>query len=453
MLLQNYRGCSDRELVERIRFDLRYKVALGVKVDYAGFDPSLLSIFRARLLLHRKESLAFEKTVKAAHQHGLIGDVQPIDSMPIFGAAALQDTYTLIRTGMEKLLAAVKKQRDEWKGSRGFKYPFTAKKYEKGRGKADIDWGDKAQRQLHLNELVEDAASLIEAVEASKMVHSKRVQGPMELLKRILVQDVEQSSEGDTTIKRGGKDRIISTNDPESRHGHKTSCDLIKGYKGNFTVSEHEIVTSVAVTPANAADTAPVESMLEELESRGCRPKQLPADCAYGGADFRALMETKGVEVVAKVPKPPKGERFPKADFLINLGARTVTCPAGETTYNFRESKDPQGRGTKTFRFTGCPSCALRDKCIPSTERTRSIQLHYNEGYLQKAKQRAAEPDFRDEMKRRLVVERVQARLQSYGLSASRYFGIRKPLLQAVFTATANNIWRLIIPNNLRGSP
>jgi len=453
LLLQNYRGCSDRELVERIRFDLRYKVALGVKVDYPGFDPSLLSIFRARLILHRKDSLAFEKTVDAARQAGLVGDVQPIDSMPIFGAAALQDTYTLIRTGIEKLLVGIKKQRDEWKGSRGFKYPFTAKKYEKGKGKADIDWNDKAQRQLHLNELVEDASSLIEAVEASKMIHSKRVQGPLELLRKILSQDIEQSPEGDAHITRGGKDRIISTNDPESRHGHKTSCDLIKGYKGNFTVSEHEIVTSVAVTPANAADTAPVESMMEDLKSRGCLPKKLPADCAYGGADFRALMEAKGVEVVAKVPKPPNSERFPKADFLINLGARTVTCPAGETTYTFRETKDAQGRETKTFRFTGCPSCALRDKCIPNSERTRSIQLHYNESYLQKAKQKAAEPGFRDEMKGRLVVERVQGRLQSYGLSASRYFGLRKTLLQAVFTATANNIWKLIIPTNLRGSP
>ena len=43
LFLQNYRACSDRELVERIRFDLRYKVALGVKVDYEGFHPSLLS--------------------------------------------------------------------------------------------------------------------------------------------------------------------------------------------------------------------------------------------------------------------------------------------------------------------------------------------------------------------------------------------------------------------------
>lgn len=456
LLLQNYRNCSDRELVDRIRFDLRYKVALGVTVDYPGFDPSLLSVFRARLILHQKERVAFEKTVSAAHRAGLVGDVQPIDSMPIIGAAALQDTYTLLRTGIEKLLVAIRKQRDEWKGSQGFKYPFTSKKYKKGSGKADIDWNDEVQRQSHLNELVQDAASLIEAVDASKMARSKRVQGPLELLRRILAQDIEHNPEsGDVAIKRGGKDRIISTNDPEARHGHKTSCKLIKGYKGNFTVSESEIVTSVAVTPANASDTEPVESMVDDLEERGCRPKKMPADCAYGGADFREKMEMKGVTIIAKVPQAPKSERFSKADFHINLGARTVTCPGDVTTYNYRERKDAQGRMVKAFRFDEekCSACPLRGKCLLESERSRTVQLHFNESYLQKARETAVEPGFRDEMKRRLVVERVQARLQSYGLSQSRYFGLGKTLLQAVFTATANNIWRLITPIVPRGSP
>lgn len=456
LLLQNYRKCSDRELVERARFDLRYKVALGVSVDYPGFDPSLLSIFRARLILHKKENVAFVRTVEAARSAGLIGETQPIDSMPIIGAAAQQDTSTLLRTGIEKLLMAIRKQRDEWSGSRGFKYPFTAKKYKKGSGKADIDWNDESQRQAYLNELVQDAASLIEAVEASKMVHSKRVQPPLELLKRILAQDIEQAPDGgDAKIKRGGSDRIISTNDPEARHGHKTSCKLIKGYKGHFTVSEEEIVTSVAVTPANSPDTAPVEAMIADLKEREVAPKVMPADCAYGGADFRAGLETLGVTILAKVPKPPKSERFSKSDFDIQLGARTVTCPAHQTTYSYKERKDEQGRVVKEYQFNSdqCGACPLRGKCIGDKVRYRTVKLHYNEHQLQKAKKVAAEPDFREEMKRRLVVERVQARLQSYGLSSSRYMGLTKTLLQATFTAAANNLWRLIAAVATRGSP
>jgi IS5 family transposase len=303
---------------------------------------------------------------------------------------------------------------------------------------------------------VQDAAALIEAVDASKMANSKKVQAPLELLRRILSQDIEEDADsGDAKIKKGGSDRIISSNDPEARHGHKTSCRLIKGYKGHFTVSEYEIVTSVAVTPANAPDTAPVELMVEDLKEHDVCPKVMPADCAYGGADFRAQMEEKGIEVLAKVPKPPKSERFSKADFDVNPGRRTVTCPADQTTYTYSERKDSQGRPVKAFRFgqDQCSGCPLRGQCIPDSERSRTVQLHFNECQLQKAREKAAQPDFRDEMKRRLVVERVQGRLQSYGLSKSRYFGLRKTLGQAIYTATVNNIWRLITVAISRGSP
>lgn len=454
LILQNYRGCSDQELVERIRFDLRYKVALSVSVDYAGFDPSLLSVFRARLILHKKDKLAFEKTVEYARKAGLIGRVQPIDSMPIIGAAALQDTYTLIRTGIEKLLLAIRRQRDEWEGSRGFKYPFASKKYRPGAGKAKIDWNDEQQKREHLNELVKDASDLVEAVESSNMAKSELVQVQLKLLRRILAQDIEDDKGDGVKIVKGGKDRVISTNDPESRHGHKTSSKLIKGYKGHFIVSEQEIVTGVEVTPANAADTEPVEGMVDDLEARNVKPKMMPGDCGYAGADFRAAMEAKEIEILAKVPQPPKGERFPKSQFKIDLEAGTATCPAGLTTSTSKQVKDGKGRLVDQLQFNReqCAACHLRSQCIPDSEKYRRITLLFNENQTQKAKQRAAEPDFRDELKRRIVVERVQGRLQSYGLKKARYFGRVKTLLQALLTAAANNIWR-ITSLSARGEP
>ena len=91
LILQNYAGCSDRELVARIRFDLRYKKALDVPIDYTGFHPSLLSHFRTRLILDEKDNLVFEKSIQAAVNSGVLkkGDVQAMDSMPVKGAAAL----------------------------------------------------------------------------------------------------------------------------------------------------------------------------------------------------------------------------------------------------------------------------------------------------------------------------------------------------------------------------
>jgi hypothetical protein len=444
LFLQNYRACSDRELVDRIRFDLRYKVALGVPVDDPGFDASLLAVFRARLILHDKEGAAFDRSIELAKQSGLIKGFQAIDSMPTKGAAALQDTYTLLRTALEKLLAAIREQRDAWSGSRGFRYPFSNKKYQKGNGKANIDWSDPKQRQRYLDELVRDAAAIVEAVDNSKMKDSELVKPSCDLLKRILAQDIETDDDGQPKIRRGGTDRILNTNDPEARHGRKSSCRLIRGYKTHVTVSEDEIVTSVAVTPANAPDTAPVGEMVNDLDKRGVKPKQLYGDCAYGGGDFRAAMRSEDVEVVAKLPKPAASQVFPKRAFEIDVANGNVTCPAGERTTEWRQVKDDKKRFVQLFVFSPeqCQSCDLREQCISPSQTCRSVQLHYNESELQAAQDKVAEPDFAENIKRRLVVERVQARLQSYGLGCSRYFGKQKTLLQARITAAVNNLWR-----------
>ena len=446
LFLQNYRACSDRELVERIRFDLRYKVALGVKVDYEGFHPSLLSIFRARLLLHSKEGAAFELSVQLAKESGLVaGLYQAVDSMPTKGAAAAQDTYTLIRTALEKLLEAIRKQREKWEGSRGFQYPFSNKRYPKGGGKPKIDWGDENARQKYLDELIGDAASLLEAIAACPDLAKSELVTPMvDLLTKILAQDIE-CTDGQNKINRNTSDRIISTNDPEARHGRKSSCRLIKGYKTHVIVTPDEIVTSVAVTAANAADSAPVSKMVEDLDGRQAKSEQLYGDCAYGGADLRAELRTAGVEMVAKLPRLDT-ETFQKRDFKIDVEEKTVTCPAGLTVTESRMVKDAQKRLVPLFVFQEeqCGPCELRAQCLTEKMKCRKIQLHYNESELQAAQEKASAPDFREDIKKRLVVERVQGRLQSYGLKCSRYFGLEKTRLQALFTAAVNNLYRTV---------
>ena len=79
-------------------------------VDHPGFHPTSLVKFRARLLLHGKERVVFERSIELATELGLLeGDVEQIvDSTPMLGAAAIQDTVHLVRAGVRKLLDAVK---------------------------------------------------------------------------------------------------------------------------------------------------------------------------------------------------------------------------------------------------------------------------------------------------------------------------------------------------------
>jgi transposase len=107
VLLLAYRdGLSDERAMEAVRFDLRWKVALDLPVDHPGFHPTSLVRFRARLLLHGKERLVFERSLELAAELGLIEGAaeQIVDSTAMLGAAAVQDTATLVRSGVRKLI-------------------------------------------------------------------------------------------------------------------------------------------------------------------------------------------------------------------------------------------------------------------------------------------------------------------------------------------------------------
>lgn len=495
LMLQNYSNLSDRDLVDAIRYDIRYKYALNLPLNHEGFDPSLLSVFRARLLVNDKERAAFERSLEMAKESGVLTDKeeQAIDSSPIIGGAALQDTFTLLRTGIIKVLRAIDWQRKKWKGSRGFQYPYRKEKYLANPGKPDIEWDDEKGKRLYLQELVGDARLLLVAIQESGMQGSERVQAAAEVLRQIIDQDIEETppptgstesqspdspenqepkTESTTTeldpkvettpapdqtdkvdpelaglpsIKKQTKNRILSTNDTEMRFGHKSKSKIVKGYKSHITTTvETEIVTTVQVTPANVADNVPVMAAVEHLESAGVKPEVLYGDGAYGSADLREEAEQKGIEIISKLPSYAGGVFTGKRFFELDVVNNRVTCPEGVTTPDFRMVRDEQKREVKRFRFAddNCQGCAQRDACIGPKQKRREITFHFNEAQLQKAKAQNEDPEFKEEYKKRLTVERVQARLHSYGLKVARYFGERKVLLQAAFTAAANNFWR-----------
>src|SRR2546422_2174744 len=147
ILLLAYRcGLSDRQAMEAVRLDLRWKVALGLPLDHEGFHPTSLVKFRARLLLHGKERVVFERSLGLARELGLLSEAveQVVDSTPMLGAAATQDTVTLVRSGVRRLLDAVAGEDAEAAAVLGRNLAFD---YGKPRQKPDCDWRSKPARE------------------------------------------------------------------------------------------------------------------------------------------------------------------------------------------------------------------------------------------------------------------------------------------------------------------
>jgi transposase len=507
LLLQRYADVSDREATERLQFDLRWQHALRLPMDFPEIPHSNLSHFRSRLVIHELEGQVFDRLADMATEAGVVGpgEHQAIDSSHIFGAAAVQDTYELLQAGTRKLLETALEEApeaaEELIESHGLEDRLSTEK-------PDIDWTSEEERREWLQDIVSDARALLSALDRHRLAASESVQEAAELLSQILAQDITDPEESDSEesdseesdssedgpsgsvpseatgletegseenrveegpqIRQGvATDRIISTVDPEMRHGRKSSSTRFDGYKVHITEAvESEFITGVVVSPGNQHDSDVAEDLVEQVRERfGRAPPVLIGDSHYGSPDLRVALkeafqeregenqegenqegENQEVEVVAKLPTATggSGEKFDRTDFEIDLEEGHVTCPAGhraETSYQTRDHKD---RPVERFQFDGevCAECPLRSECT-SAKNGRPIMLHHHEEKVQEVRAYNKTEEFEERYRERPKVERkLSELLWTHGLRVGRYLGQKKTEMQALLTATVANLKR-----------
>lgn len=396
MFLQYHGDCSDAEAEQRMRFDLRWKHALGMGLEDEGFDATVLCRFRRKLLDRGLERALFERLVNAAREAGLLtkSAAQLLDSGHILGAAGARDTYALIRGGIRKLLRALgyasEKRGDLSNRLWWYVNPEAPEKPE-------INWGDTEARAAHLREIVEDAREMLPLAQ-QRGPATPAANEAAAFLEKIVSDDVEEGeppkgpkrkrrppkkprdvstppTPGETPpddsgprLRRGvAKDRVLSVVDPQMRVGHKSQRQSWAGYKVHVVEEpESELITQVEVRPANEYDGDAADLLKRRRKAVGLPPKELLCDGAHGSTDVRAELGKLGVEVVAKLRPLTDSKHFRKDEFEIDLsandGERSVTCPAGITTTDFRMARDGWHRPVKLFRFPRevCDGCELK---------------------------------------------------------------------------------------------
>jgi hypothetical protein len=441
MLLQHRTGVSDEQAMECVAWDLRWKIALGLAVDHQGWHPTSLTKFRARLLLHKQEGLALENTLRLAGELGMLEGTaeQIIDSTPMLGAAATQDTVRLIRHGVKKLRDAVAAV-DEDAGARladGLEFDYT-----NPNEKPDARWRVKAERDRMLTRVAQDAERALEAVEqAGRLLEDERVAAAHGLLRELIGQDFEIDQDGVPRLFRGTrKGRIISTVDSEMRHGRKSSQQLFDGYKLSAAAmnSSEPLIIAVHVCPASETD-GPQAKHLIDSQLPEQRPERILGDTAYGNGPVRAELAERGVDVLAPVPEGKIVEGvFGKRQFEIDLAAGTVTCPGGHTV---PVSISKTGFRGANFTRAMCRDCPLKARCCPGRTR-RQLNLREREDLLVTARYALADPATAERLRRtRPRIERLLGLLaRRYGARKSRYIGSAKARLQAAWAAALVNL-------------
>ncbi|MDZ7790088.1 MAG: transposase [Xanthomonadales bacterium] len=345
MVLQRLEHLSDRDAVDRFTYDARWRHACGV----GGWDDGLIEFvhtvlvrFRMRLEASDDPRRIFRRTTQIAAECGLVGPKRVLDSAPLFDAVATMDTVTLVRSAVRGLLRAADTElENELRGVLSGADDYTTA------GKPACDWDDAEARAEVIDRLARDGWALLAVLEGRTL--DAEVDQAAELLACVIGQDLERDDEDGTwRIVRGvASDRVISTVDPDARHGRKSTAGKFDGYKGHIAIDpDSEIITATAASAANVGDGQLTGQLTEDLDQpdrdRPQRPRgrsgrrrwsaEVFGDAAYGSGEQLAELDERNIVAMVKTQPPPnKAGRFTKDDFFIDLDAMTVTCPAAHT--------------------------------------------------------------------------------------------------------------------------
>ena len=441
MVLQRIEGCSDREAVDRFCFDARWKYAAGgLDFDYPGFVHTVLVDMRARLARSQRPDRVFDKTLEVAKAAGLVGRRRVLDSTPLYDAVATMDTVTLVRSAIRGLLRVVDAELEaELRGRLAREDDYT------GAGKPVCDYDDPAAREALVDALARDAMALLAVLEGRKL--DSGVAAAAELVATVVGQDLDRDTDGVLRIaRRVATDRVISTVDPEARHGHKTAARGFDGYKGHLAIDpDSEIITATTATAGNSGDAEVAEDLLADvLPSETEGQAAVYGDAAYGAGELLARLDNTGVHNGLKVQPPARvNGHFSKDRFDIDLDARTVTCPAG-TIAGIHALHGARHAGIAEFGMA-CATCPLAAQCT-SAKTGRTITIGHYERHLVAGRARQADPVWKaDYQATRPKVERKIGHLmrRRHGGRRARVRGRVKVAADFSLLAAAVNLARL----------
>ena len=413
LALQTLHDYSDRETAEAVRFDVRWKVACGLAVDDAGFDPSSLVYWRNRIAKSQPPSPGQRR---GAQDRG--GDRDPRRA-----GGAGRWTQRFWRTGWPPRTRHPAGVGDPAGGPGGARRGGDrSRRCAPGMttprpGKPKIDWDDPAAKDALVSALVNDANALVAALKGTLSWMSEAASA-LALLALVAGQDVEPAEGSDgrdgrwRIARKVAEDRVISTVDPDARHTRKSPEARRDGYRAHVAADpETGIITDEQLTkaagqensdPAVAEEFLAAEAAGEDTDAAraararrpGCRgqdsgsdgdPLAWYGDSAYGTGDLRDAIEKAGHQAVIK-PKPlraPVEGGFTVDDFAVDEQAGTVTCPAGHTVALSR---------TRVATFGAlCRDCPLREQCT-TCKTGRKLVLHQRDDLLRAGPGRLGRP-------------------------------------------------------------
>jgi transposase len=436
-ILQAYTKVSDDEVIEATVMDRRWQLVLDcMGAEEPPFSKGTLVGFRKRLIERDLDRRLIERTVELAAATGGFGARAlraALDSSPLWGAGRVEDTFNLMGHALRKALGviAVLQGRGQAAGTAAVAAQAEVPQLAASSLKAalDADWDDPAARDQALAEVL----GLLARVDAFVAGQAGDQAAAVTTARQVRDQDVDLTGPVPALRRGVARDRRISVEDAEMRHGRKSRSVLFDGYKRHVLRDlDTGLGAAVGITPANVPEAAVTGDIAADLEAAGWHLSELHIDRAYLAS---ALVRDRGPDlaIFCKAWRVRNtGGRFAKDQFTLDFAAGRLTCPAG-AGMPFEPGR------TVRFPKDTCAACPLRARCTTSSH-GRSVSIHPDEALLAELRHRQHTPDGRAKLRERVAVEHALAHVGHWQGRRARYLGTRKNLFDLRRVAVVHNL-------------
>lgn len=461
-VMQFAENLTDRKAAEAVRDRIAWKYALSLELTHAGFDFSVLSEFRQRLLVHEAGQRLLDEMLEQFRRKGLLKAPgrQRTDSTHVLAAVRNLNQLELVHETLRHALNDLAIEAPDWVMSWVSSNWFD--RYSKRTNNYLLP-KSKTKRKTWVEQVGKDGLLLLTQVYQVQDCPRLAERLSIEILRQVWVQNFYQM-EGQVCL-RDPKDqppsaqRISSPYDMEARYSSKRDTSWV-GYKVHLTETcDHDapnLITHVETRPSTEPDHETIEAIHYDLAETDCLPDEHVVDQGYMSVELLVKsQQAYGIELLGPVPADNSWQAreggYDSTQFAIDWENQSVTCPQGKQScsWSLAQTRSQRPVVKIKFRQADCGECSTHDRCTRTTRyRRRTLTLLAPQAHFeaqQVARQRQTTTAFKDRYAIRAGVEGTmsQATVALDG-RRSRYRGIEKTHFQHVFIATAINLLRAV---------
>jgi transposase len=471
-LMQFRENLADRQAAEAVRARMDWKYLLGLELSDPGFDFSVLSEFRNRLLAGRAEALLLDTLLERCRALGLLKARGPqrTDATHVLAAIRVLNRLELVAETLRAALNDLATIAPTW--LQNIVPPEWYERYGKRMEDTHLP-REQAKRETYAQTVGEDGFILLDAVDAAEAPPDLRGLPSLDTLRRVWHRHYERTpdevaSDQEPPLYRvrfrpsrdlpPAAEGIESPYDTDARYRHKRDTQWT-GYMVHVSETceptAPHLLTHVHTTTATVHEAPCTAPIHQALGAKDLPPSEHLVDAAYIDAE---LLVSSGIAygITLRGPARPNPNwqakvagAYTLVDFTVDGEHRQVHCPQGKTAASWAERVDATGRAYIQVRFhqQACRACDARMFCTQATQAARTLTLHPQAAFeaLQAARAWYASEEGQQRYQRRAGVEGTLSQgVRAFGLRCARYRGLAKTRLQHVATAAAMNVDRIV---------